>query len=64
MQSKNPFCYLFFQCDLLEDFLEKLADEMRKHPIWTGTVFFYAHVERLHTRSYNWRQNCCDNVLK
>lgn len=40
MQSKNPFCYLFFQCDLLEDFLEKLADEMRKHPIWRGTVFF------------------------
>lgn len=33
------------QCDLLEDFLQKLAEEMEKHPIWSGTsccCFFYS----------------------
>lgn len=36
-----------FQCELLEKFLKKLADEMNKHPIWSGkhSVFDAAVVQ-------------------
>ena len=29
---------IYLQCAFLEEFLQKLADEMERHPIWSGTV--------------------------